>query len=138
MEKVFADTDVCLDLLIERIPFYNWAAALFSKAETNRVKLYVSSLTFTFLDYHLKRKVGNLTSRQLLLRFKTFVTILEVNEKIIELALASDFNDFEDAIQYYTALEGKVKLILTRNLPDYKKAQIPVMTPENYMKSQIQ
>ena len=135
MEHIFVDADVCLDLLSERMPFYKWSAILFSKAETKQVKVYASSLTFAFLHYQLNRRMGDHASRQLLSRFKTLVTVLEVNDKIIELALVSDFEDFEDAIQYYTAIEGKIKLILTRNLKDFKKAVIRVTTPEDYLKA---
>jgi predicted nucleic acid-binding protein len=60
--------------------------------------------------------------------------VLDVNSKIIDLALSSDFNDFEDAIQYYTATENGIKILLTRNLSDYRKAEITVMTAENYLK----
>ena len=74
-------------------------------------------------------------SRKLLLRFKTLVTVLSVNDKIIELALSSSFADFEDAIQFHAAIENNVSILLTRNLKDFKKATIPVMTPQQYLKS---
>jgi len=74
-------------------------------------------------------------SRKLLLRFKTLVTVLPVNDKIIELALSSSFADFEDAIQFYAAIENNISILLTRNLKDFKKATIPVMTPQQYLKS---
>jgi len=60
---------------------------------------------------------------------------LPVDEKIISLALNSDFRDFEDAIQYYCAVENKIKMILTRNLSDFKKSAIPVATAEEFVKS---
>jgi predicted nucleic acid-binding protein len=68
------------------------------------------------------------------MKFKTLVTVLSVSEKVVELALLSDFKDFEDALQYYTALENGVTLMLTRNLKDYKTAGIPIMTAEQYLK----
>ena len=54
-------------------------------------------------------------------------------ESVIDKALNSDFSDFEDAIQYYTALEYGIPVILTRNIRDYKKASIVVQTPESYL-----
>ena len=68
------------------------------------------------------------------MKFKTLVTVNEVNDKTIELALASDFKDFEDGIQYFTAIENGIQLLLTRNLKDYKSADIPVMTAEDFIK----
>ena len=67
-------------------------------------------------------------------KLKLLVNILPVDERIITLALASDFKDFEDAIQYYAAMENNLEIILTRNIKDYKKAKIIVITAEEYLK----
>lgn len=135
MDKIFVDTDICLDLLSGRKPFYHAAARLFTLADEHKIKLCISALSFPVLDYLLRQQLSNAQSRQILSKFKSMVSILTVNEKIIELALASEFSDFEDAIQYYTATDNGIKLILTRNLRDYKKAQIPVITAEAYLQS---
>ena len=135
MEKLFVDTDVVLDLLSARQPHYKFAAELFSLADIESVRLYVSSLTFANVHYVLSKQLSATESRKLLLRFKTLVTVLPVNDKIIELALSSSFADFEDAIQFYAAIENNISILLTRNLKDFRKATIPVMTPQQYMKS---
>lgn len=137
MDKIFIDTDICFDLLSARKPFYESAARLFSLAEENKVTLCISANTFATLNYLLSRVFNSHRTRTLLGRLKILVKVLAVNEKIIELALASDFPDLEDAIQYYTAIDNGVKIILTRNLRDYKKAQIPVTTAEGYIQSLI-
>jgi hypothetical protein len=62
------------------------------------------------------------------------VTVLAVDDKIIGLALNSAFSDFEDAIQYHTALEHNIPMLLTRNLKDYRHSEITVMTAESYLK----
>jgi hypothetical protein len=67
------------------------------------------------------------------LKFKTLVHVLPVDSKTIDLAIASDFNDFEDAIQYCCALENHLKIIVTRNLKDFKKANILVVNPETFI-----
>lgn len=133
MDKVFADTDICLDLLSERQPHYKAAARLFTAADEGRIKLYVSAVSFPVLDYLLKQQLGAVRSRHLLSAFKTIVNVMAVDGKIIALALASEFSDFEDAVQYYTAAENGIKVIITRNLKDYKKALLPVMTAEAYL-----
>jgi len=135
LEKLFVDTDVVLDLLSGRQPHYKFAAELFSLADIESVRLYVSSLTFANVHFVLSKQLSASESRRLLLRFKTLVTVLPVNDKIIELALSSSFADFEDAIQFYAAIENNISILLTRNLKDFKKATIPVMTPQQYIKS---
>lgn len=69
------------------------------------------------------------------MKFKTLVQVLPVNDKIIDLSLASNFTDFEDAIQHYTAIENDIKILLTRNIRDYKNADITVMTAQQYLNS---
>lgn len=134
MEKVFVDTDVMMDLLSQRMPFYTYAAQLFSRADKGSVKLYVSSLSFSNLNYVLSRQYSAGQSRKQLMKFKTLVSVLSVTDKIVELALSSDFKDFEDGMQYYTALENGIKTLLTRNLKDYRAAEIIVQTPEQYLR----
>jgi predicted nucleic acid-binding protein len=133
MSRIFVDTDVCLDLLSGRKPFNAIAERLFSLADIGKIKICVSSLSFSNIDYVLHSQYKRNDSRKILATFKTFVSVLAVDDKIIELALASDFADFEDAIQYNTALESGIKILLTRNLRDYKKAVIQVMNPEMFL-----
>lgn len=134
MEKVFIDTDIALDLLSEREPFYLHAAVLFSKADRKEISLFVSSLTFANLNYLLSKQYPSGQARKILTKFKILVTTLSVDEKIVELALSSDFKDFEDAIQYYTCIQNNLNTLLTRNTKDFRKAQIAIMTAEEFLK----
>jgi predicted nucleic acid-binding protein len=135
MPKVFVDTDIVLDLLTGRQPHYDFAAELFSMADEKHIKLNVSSLCFSNVNYILSRQYNADQARKKLLKFKTLVTVLSVDDKTIELALSSDFKDFEDAIQYFTAIENNISTLLTRNLKDFRKADISVMTAEQYLES---
>jgi len=135
MNRVFVDTDIILDLLSHREPFYDHAALLFSSADRNEISLYVSALSFANLNYMLSKQYSAAQARKLLLRFKTLINVLAVNDKILDLALSSDFKDFEDALQYQTAIENNINILLTRNLKDFKTADIPVMTAEQFLKS---
>ena len=135
MDRIFVDSDIILDLLSGRQPYYDAAAELFSLADEGAVKLFVSSLSFSNVHYILSRQYHGDQARKMLLKFKTLVSILSVNEKTIELALSSEFKDFEDAIQYYTAIESKIETLVTRNLKDFRKAEISVLTAEHYLKS---
>lgn len=74
-------------------------------------------------------------ARAILLKFKILVVVLGLNDKIVELSLNDDtFNDFEDGLQYYTALENEIEIIITRNLKDFKHSKIPAMTASQYLK----
>lgn len=73
--------------------------------------------------------------RKILRKFKVLVNVLLLDDKITDLALNSEFRDFEDAIQYFTAIENDQDLIITRNQPDFKESKIPVMTAGEFIKS---
>jgi predicted nucleic acid-binding protein len=133
MTKVFVDTDVCIDLLSGRKPFNKTAEILFSMADIGKIKIYISSLSFSNIDYVLRSQYSTTHSRQIIAKFKTLVHVLSVDSKTIDLAIASDFNDFEDAIQYSCAIEHNLTIIITRNIKDYKKATIKILTPETFI-----
>ncbi len=133
MAKVFVDTDVCIDLLSGRKPFNATAEKLFSLADIGKIKIYVSTLSFANIDYVLRSQYSAYHSRQIIAKFKTLVGVLSVDSKTIDLAIASNFHDFEDAIQYYSAIENGITILVTRNIKDYKKSTITVVTPETYL-----
>jgi predicted nucleic acid-binding protein len=133
--QIFIDTNIVLDLLGKREPFYEDAAKLFSLADRGKVKLYVSSLTIANSNYVLSKLKNAKEARVILLKFKILVVVLELNDKIIELSLNDEsFKDFEDGLQYYTALENQSNIIITRNLKDFKSSKLPTMTASQYLK----
>jgi predicted nucleic acid-binding protein len=134
-ERIFVDSDIILDLLGNREPFYIHSAELFSLADKGEVTLCVSSLSFSNLNYLLSKQYSADQAKKKLLKFKTLVSVLSVTDKIVELALSSDFKDFEDGLQYFTATENGIKRLLTRNLKDFRTAEIMVMTAEQFLKS---
>ncbi|MBO4533856.1 MAG: PIN domain-containing protein [Treponema sp.] len=136
MNKVFVDTDVILDLLAQRIPHFHFSAVLFTFAEMKKLELYTTPLILANTFYILRKQLGNDEAKKLLRKLRILLHIIDSSESVIDKALNSDFADFEDAIQYYTALENKITLILTRNLRDYKKASVVVQTPEAFLVSQ--
>lgn len=133
MDKIFVDTNIVLDLLAKRKPFFSEAQELFSHADKKQVHLFVSSLTFANTYYVLSQSLKIENSRKILRKFKVLVDVLPMDDKIIDLSLESEFNDFEDAIQYYTAIENDLALIITRNLKDFKQSKIPVLTAKDYL-----
>ncbi|MCB0517047.1 MAG: PIN domain-containing protein [Chitinophagales bacterium] len=134
MKKLFIDTNIVIDLLAKREPFYEDAAKLFSLADKKKIKLIVSSLTFANTNYILSKLSNSIFARDILTKFKVLVTVADLNDKIIELSLNDKlFADFEDGLQYYTALENEVDIIITRNAKDFKHSTIPVITAQSYL-----
>ena len=133
MKNLLIDTNIIIDLLAKRMDFYQEAQELFTLADNREVNLYISSLTFANTHYVLTKELNADEARKVLIKFKLLVTILPLDDRILELALSSDFKDFEDGIQYYTALENKLEIIVTRNKKDFKTAKLPVLTAKEYL-----
>lgn len=135
MIRLFLDTNVILDLLGERIPFFDSIAKVATLADQKKITLVVSPLSFTTIDYVLNKFETSESVLNKLRKFKIICEVCEVDENTIEKGLNSNFKDFEDAVQYYTALQSNCSIIITRNGKYFKSATIPVMTAEEYLSS---
>ena len=133
MTKVFLDTNVILDLLGQRIPFYDSIAKVATLADQKKIMLVASPLSFTTVEYILNKFESSESVLNKLRKFKIICKVCSVDEEIIEKGLNSDFKDFEDAVQYFTALQANCAIIITRNGKDFKNSIIPVMTAEEYI-----
>jgi predicted nucleic acid-binding protein len=107
MKKIFADINIVLDLLSRRDPFFEDAATLFSMADNLQIELSVSSLTVANASYTLLRQMNSRKAKSVLRKLRLILKILPLDDKIIGLALNDEtFSDFEDGLQYFTALEN--------------------------------
>jgi len=135
MKQILIDTNIILDLLARRMPFYDEAAELFSLGDKNVIGLCLSSLSIANTHYVLSKHKPEPETRKIIRKFKVLVRVLPFDDKIVDLALNSDFKDFEDAIQYFTAIENNQELIVTRNMSGFQNSKIPVMTGGEFIKS---
>lgn len=135
MSRIFLDTNVILDLLGERVPFFDSIAKVATLADQKKLTLIVSPLSFTTIDYVLNKYETSESVLNKLRKFKIICEVCEVNEETIDKALNSSFKDFEDAVQYFSALQSNCSMIITRNGKDFKHSTIPIMTAEEYLSS---
>ena len=136
MRKLFIDTNIIIDLLSRREPFYDESADLFSLADKKRIELSLSSLTIANTSYILLRQTDTKKTKEILRKLRLIVNILPLDDKIIGVALNDDsFNDFEDGLQYFTAIENDQDLLITRNLKDFKASKLPVMTARQFLET---
>jgi predicted nucleic acid-binding protein len=133
--RIFLDTNVMMDLLSARVPFYNSIAKITSLADKGEIKMIVSALSYITVNYLLS-KIDNVDiTRDKLRKFKIISEVAVLDEEIIEKGLNSNFSDFEDAVQYFSALKANCKIIVTRNTKDFKESRLPIMTPEEFLAS---
>ena len=135
IDRLFLDTNVVLDLLGEREPFYNSAAKIATLADKGKVNLIVSALSYSTIFYLLSKFEDNEAVKEKLRKFKVISETSDLTNRIIDKGLSSKFSDFEDALQYHCAIKLDCNILITRNEKDFKGSDIPVMTPNEYLKS---
>ena len=134
MKKIFLDTNVILDLLLERDPWDHNAALLFSMADRKDVEIQCCSLSFSTAIYLMQKlKYSRKEIVYKLTIMKSLCIVTTIDGLIIDRVLQSDFDDLEDALQHYSALANGANVIITRNKKDFSEASIPVMTPTEFL-----
>jgi hypothetical protein len=124
-----------LDLLGERMPFYNSIAKIATLADKGQIIMTVSALSYGTVNYLLTKYENSETAKEKLRKFKIISEICALDELIIEKGLNSNFSDFEDSLQYFSALKAECNILITRNERHFKESQIPVMTADEYLQS---
>lgn len=127
--KVLVDTNIVLDLLLKRKPFFGHAARLFSFAEESEIEGYLCATTVTTVDYLLGQALPKKKAKDALKKLLNIFEIAPVNRPVLDQALRSDIADFEDAVLEQSALLVGADAITTRNVKDFKKATISVLDP---------
>jgi predicted nucleic acid-binding protein len=133
--RLFWDTNVMLDLLGERVPFYEPVAKIATLADNGEIQIVVSALSYVTVGYFLTKYESVGIAKEKLRKFRIISEICNLDDGIIEKGLDSSFPDFEDSIQYLSALKAGCTLLITRNGKDFKESELPVMTAEEYLAS---
>ena len=133
MKSVLCDINFILDIFLEREPFYAAAARIFAMIEAKHLKGYLCANSFPTLFYILAKELKRDKAMRVLEKVRIVFRVATVDEKVIDLSLASDFKDFEDAVQCYSAVNAKVDCLITRNKIDYVTDILSIMTPEEFL-----
>lgn len=129
MINAFVDCDIIIDLLTRREPHFFESARFFQQYEKGKISLYSSPLAIANVHYIVRKSLGNEKTKVVIKKLLKIISITDLSEKILKLALNSDFKDFEDAIQSFSAIPAKCSYIVTRNIKDFKESKIPAITP---------
>jgi predicted nucleic acid-binding protein len=134
--RIFLDTNVLLDALTKREPFCISALEIWSRVEKGEFSGYVSAASFNNIFYVSRKLSGRSAAAMGLKLLRDVFHIVPLDEQIIHSALDSDFTDFEDAIQFFSAHHVGAEVIVTRNARDFTDQAIPAVTPEEFLNSQ--
>jgi predicted nucleic acid-binding protein len=135
MDKVLIDTDVILDFFFDRDPFAEFAAEIFNLCEENKIIGFTTPVIICNVYYLLRKSARHEIIIEKIKQLLNIIDIVKMDKDVVLGALNSNFKDFEDALQNFSAIENKeINIILTRNVKDYKKSELAVLTPETYLK----
>ena len=135
IKKVFLDTNVLIDYLARRGQFFEPAAQIVQLGQERKIKILVSALSFATASFILEAH-HKLSNEAIVRKFSEFIkmcNITPVDSLVIEEAIASQFSDFEDAMQYFSAIREDADAIITRNVNDYSTSQVAVFDPQSFL-----
>ncbi|NJK69587.1 MAG: PIN domain-containing protein [Microcoleus sp. SU_5_3] len=128
--KVLIDTNIIVDVALDREPFFTESDRILTLAEEGTIQGYISASTFSDLYYIIRRDKGRDWTLVFLRQLATFCQVATVDNSVISMALTSTFKDFEDAIQYSSAIVNRIDAIVTRNPRDFPVTAPRIVTPD--------
>ncbi len=131
--KVLLDTNVVLDVLLDRDPYAEAATDLLSKAETGGMSGYLCATTVTTIYYISVKALGTASVRRSIQKLLSLFEVAPVNRPVLEAALGLKFSDFEDAVLHEAARQVGADAIVTRNREDFRRASLPVYSPDEFV-----
>ena len=138
MDKVLIDTDVILDFFFDRKPFSKYATEILNLCEENKLDGFTTPVIISNVYYLLRKTAKHDIIVEKIKQLLTIIDVVIIDRNVVVNALNSKFKDFEDALQNFSAIENReIKIILTRNIKDFKKSELAVLTPETYLKGKI-
>ena len=132
-KKLLIDSDIILDVLAQRDTFYEAAAEIFDLGYAKKLDLYTTAVALANVFYILRKKYRTEKSIETLKKLRLIMKILPLTEKTVDETLISKFKDFEDGLQYFSAKENNIQVIITKNVKDYKEKDILIQTAEEYI-----
>ncbi len=131
--RILFDTNVILDVLLDREPFSSTAAKLFSQVEAGEISGYVCATTITTIHYLARKVIGTESAMEEINKLMKLFEVAPVNRAVLDEAISSEFKDFEDAVVHEAAIYQDAQGIVTRDLNGFKKSKINVYSPEEFL-----
>lgn len=133
--KVFLDTNIVLDFCAKRLPFFEDASYIIDMGYRKELTLIVSSLTFINVAYILRKVYPQELVMQKLASLAKICTVSPIDEETVLTGISMNARDFEDVVQYLSALKCGAEVIVTRDATGFKDLPLPSQSPEEFLKS---
>ncbi|MCL2880987.1 MAG: PIN domain-containing protein [Treponema sp.] len=132
---ILIDTNVALDILLNRQPWYTHAALIFGLTQQKYIKSFISASTVTDIFYISQKEHGKKAAREAIKSLLQVFSPATVTDSNIFQALNLEWNDFEDSLQYVVGKTLLADFIVTRNTQDFTSGSIPAVTPEQFIQT---
>lgn len=134
MKKVFIDTNILLDIALEREPFFADSALVITLAEKSKILAFTSGVSIANLYFMMKKELGHEKCIEFIEELIKFINVLGIDTDIVKSAINASFCDFEDGLQNTVAEKNEIKIIITRNKNDFRNSNLIIQTPEEFIK----
>jgi predicted nucleic acid-binding protein len=131
--NIFIDANVLLDVLARREPFYADSAQVWTLAETGRIAGFILAISLSNLFYLMRRMKGQKAARKAIGILRDIFNLVPFDRQITNQAIDSDIRDFEDAIQFFSAIRVGATVLITRNPKDFPSTDIAIQTPTEFL-----
>ncbi len=130
--KVLFDTNVILDVLLERAPHYRYSVACMASVEDGKIEGWICSTTVTTIAYLLRKELSAKTANKHIESLLALFNVSTANKQVLSDALHNGFSDYEDSVLYQSAVTSSLDGIISRNKKDFKQSRLPVYTPKEF------
>lgn len=138
MDNVLIDTDVLLDFFFDRKPFADFSTEILNLCEENKLRGFTTPVIISNVYYLLRKTAKHDIILEKIKQLLNIIEIIKMDKNAVINALNSNFKDFEDALQNFSAIDnGSISIILTRNIKDFKTSELAILTPETYLKGKV-
>jgi predicted nucleic acid-binding protein len=131
--RIFVDTNVLLDVLAKREPFYVDAARIWTLAELGKIEALVSPISFNNIYYVIRRASNRKSAEKALQLLRNVFTPVPLSVQILSQAIDAGFDDFEDAIQFHSAVHAAAGCLVTRDADHFPSSDLPVLAPAGFL-----
>lgn len=133
MKKIFIDTGIFLDTILDRKPHSEFSNKLINLCEKNEIGGCTSSLVMANIYYIINKIANQQKAIHAISKIRSVAAVLSFTDKEIGESINAEFGDFEDGVQYFIAINNKIDCIITRNTKDFQKANISILTPKEFL-----
>ncbi len=131
--RVFIDTNVLLDVLAEREGFYVDAMRVWTLAESGRIEAHVAAISFSNCYYIVRKHAGRPSAEKAVRLLRDVFRPVDLTGQVLNQAIDAGFADFEDALQFHSAVHAQSECIITRNPDHFPRTPLSVLSPAEFL-----